>query len=112
MTVAVPDATADADSLFSKLMKKLAERDFEPTLEITLSTSKAHWVQDGVLHICFDKDGQNLYNYANDASMRTILQEAAKQSIAPITVELEIRREGPVKQKSVKELFGVPIEEI
>ena len=110
--ITVPDASADADELYSKLMKKLAQRDFEPTLEITLSTSKAHWVQDGILHICFDSDGQNLYNYANDASMRTILQEAAKQSIAPYTVELELRRGGMIKQQKVDKLFGVPIEEI
>lgn len=111
--VTVPDATADADELYSRLMSKLREREFEPTLAITLSTSKAHWAEDGVLHICFDKDGQNLYNYVNDASMRPILQEAAQKSIAPYTVELELKALRTVKQKSYKkELLGVPIEEV
>lgn len=110
--ISVPDATADADEMYRKLMKKLSERGYEPTLEITLSTSKAHWLSDGVLHICFDRDGQNLYNYANDASMRTILQDAAKNSIAPYTVELDLKRDGAINQKRKTELFGTPIEEI
>ncbi len=108
----VPDASADADELYNKLMRKLAEREYDPTLAVSLSTSKAHWAEDGVLHICFDRSGRQLYNYANDTAMRTVLNEAAKNSIAPYTVELDLKNTASVRQKSVKELLGVPITEV
>ena len=112
VSVKVPDASDDADELYNKLLAQLKAPGCEPTAGITLSTSKAHWIKDGALHICFDIEGQNLYNYANEPFIRTAINEAAEKSIAPYTVELEIRREGRIESGGVKTLFGVAIQDI
>ncbi len=110
--VTVPPATANADELFNRLMSKLKEPGVDPTVAITLMTAKAHWLSEGVLHICFDIEGQNLYNYANEPFIRSVIYEAAQQSIAPVTVELDLKREGRIEDGGVRQLFGVPIEDI
>ena len=41
--------------------------------------------------------------------MRQVINKAAAASIAPYTVELELKKHGVIKQDSITELFGVPI---
>ncbi|MBO4563279.1 MAG: DNA polymerase III subunit gamma/tau [Clostridia bacterium] len=106
--VSVPDATPDGDELYSRLHEALMDAD--QTLYFAIETSQAHWVEDGVLHICFDGLSANMYEYANMASMRQIINDTARKTIAPVTVELELRKYGVIKQNTVTELFGVPIE--
>ena len=105
----VPDATPDGDELFGRLHSALADAD--QTLYFAILTSGAHWVEDGVLHICFDRESANMYEYASDAPMRQVLNETARAAIAPYTVELELRKNGVIKQNRITELFGVPIQE-
>ncbi|MCR5808025.1 MAG: DNA polymerase III subunit gamma/tau [Clostridiales bacterium] len=107
--VSVPDASASADELYEKLRAALEKAD--PTMYFALEMSCAHWVEDGALHICFDSKGSNMYDYANEPSMRQLLRETAKSVIAPHTVELDLRKHGVVKQNRITELFGVPIVE-
>lgn len=104
--VELPALTHDAEELYSKLMEEL--RTADETLYIAVGTSRAHWAGEGVLHICFDKKSANMFGLLAEASMRSALNEAAKRSIAPYTVELEMKK-GGIHQNSVKELFGVPI---
>ncbi|MBR0135404.1 MAG: DNA polymerase III subunit gamma/tau [Clostridia bacterium] len=106
--VFVPDATPDGDELYGRLLKALEDSD--QTLFYALQTSQAHWIEDGSLHICFDRLSANMFDYANEASMRQIIKDTAARAIAPYTVELEQKRTGTIKQNTIKELFGVPIE--
>ncbi|MBO4384668.1 MAG: DNA polymerase III subunit gamma/tau [Clostridia bacterium] len=105
--IEVPGAGKQADELYSALLATLENED--PTLYFAMDTSAAHWLSDGVLHILFDKKGTNLYRYACEPAMRSLLRETAKKAIAPVTVELEHRKDGAVRQSTVTELFGVPI---
>ena len=106
----VPDASPDGDQLFERLQTAVGEDD--QTLFFALKTSKAHWIESGALHICFDGNGVNMYNYLCDPASKQKLFEAARRSIAPFTVELELKKHGSIKQNTVTELFGVPIEEV
>ncbi|MCR5610929.1 MAG: DNA polymerase III subunit gamma/tau [Clostridiales bacterium] len=105
--IEVPGAGKQADELYSMLLSALETED--PTLYFAIDTSAAHWLDGGVLHIIFDKKGSNLYHYSCEPSMRSLLNETAKKAIAPVTVELEHKKDGIVRQSAVKELFGVPI---
>ena len=101
-----PPLTADADELYEKFLEALREDD--ETLVVSFGMSKAHWVSEGVLHICFDSSSLALYNYVSNPDSRAKLISAAKRAIAPHTVEVEMKR-GSIRQSFVKELFGVPI---
>ncbi|MBR4658631.1 MAG: DNA polymerase III subunit gamma/tau [Clostridia bacterium] len=101
-----PPLTADADELYEKFLEALREDD--ETLVVSFGMSKAHWVSEGVLHICFDSSSLALYNYVSNPDSRAKLISAAKRAIAPHTVEVEMKR-GNIRQSFVKELFGVPI---
>lgn len=105
--IEVPGAGKHADELYSMLLNALENED--PTLYFAIDTSAAHWLADGVLHILFDKKGTNLYRYATEPAMRSLLIETAKKTLAPVTVELEHKKDGVVRQSSLTELFGVPI---
>lgn len=105
--VSVPDATPDGDSLYEKLRAALMEDD--QTLYFALETSRAHWLKDNVLHICFDGMSANMYEYANDPASRQVLKAAAKRIMAPVTVELELKSGVEIKQNKITELFGFPI---
>ena len=107
--VCVPDATPDGDKLYEKLREAL--RDDEPTLFFALETSQAHWLEDNVLHICFDRWSTNMYEFVSDQASKQALKAAAKKSIAPYTVETELKTGGTIRQNAVTELFGVPIQE-
>ncbi|MBO6061455.1 MAG: hypothetical protein J6P98_04995, partial [Clostridia bacterium] len=104
----LPDSTPDADKLFSDFRSALL--DAEPTVYYLMPGDTAHWVSDKVLHICFNEAGKKGYEYCSIPDIRSILRETAKASIAPYTVEMEVRS-GALKQNKVTELFGVPIEE-
>jgi DNA polymerase-3 subunit gamma/tau len=101
-----PPLTADADELYEKFLEALREDD--ETLVVSFGMSKAHWVSEGVLHICFDSSSLALYNYVSNPDSHAKLISAAKRAIAPHTVEVEMKR-GNIRQSFVKELFGVPI---
>ena len=103
----VPGLTPDADELYNKL--RAALNDADQTLYFAIETSAAHWTEDGSLHICFDSSSANMYEYMTEPSIRRVITEAAKNSIAPVTVELELKKHGAVKQEAITELFGVPI---
>lgn len=104
-----PDLTPDADTVYEMLRSALSEDD--PTIFYAMETAGAHWIENGCLHICFDGLSINMFEYLNEASMRQIINAAAKRSIAPYTVELELRKNGIIKQKKITEIFGVPIQE-
>lgn len=106
----VPDLTPDADELYTKLVDALFEADM--TTCFMIKESSAHWVEDGVLHICFEKGKKNSFDYVSAASAKAMIMELAKRIIAPYTVETELRRGGEIKQNKITELFGVPIVEI
>lgn len=108
-SVEVPDATPDGDELFRKLHEAI--KDTDQTLYYAVQTAQAHWMQDGVLHICYDRSSANMFEYVSDQPMRSLLNEIAKKTIAPYTVATELRRGGVIRQKTVTEIFGVPIEE-
>ena len=107
--VAVPDATPDGDELYSRFTAAL--RDEDQTVYYSVLASAAHWVEKGSLHICFDRTGVNTYNYICDPASKQTARLCAERSIAPYTVEFEIKTQGPVRQNTVTELFGVPIVE-
>jgi DNA polymerase-3 subunit gamma/tau len=106
--VKVPDATPDGDELYNKLHAALM--DVDQTLYFAIETSQAHWLEDGVLHICFDGLSSNMYDYACIPAMKQIINDTAKSAIAPVTVELDLKKHGIIKQDAVTEIFGVPIE--
>lgn len=105
--VKVPDLTPDADEIYGKLRTALS--DLDQTLYFAVETSAAHWVEGKALHICFDSSSSNMYDYMAEPSMRQVINKAAAASIAPYTVELELKKHGVIKQDSITELFGVPI---
>lgn len=105
--VFVPDATPDGDDLYARFIGALKEED--QTIYFSVLASAAHWVQNKVLHICFDRSGVNTYNYICDPASRQTIRRCSEGSIAPYTVEFELRQNGSVKQNTVTELFGVPI---
>lgn len=107
--VKVPDATPDGDELFARLCEGL--KDVDGTLKIIVDMSQAHWVQDGALHICYDMENASMYDYLCDQPVRSMLNEAAKKTIAPYTVMPVVKRGAKIEQNKVTELFGVPIEE-
>ena len=107
--VDVPAMTQDADELFKKLQEYLEQN--EQTLYYVLIAAQAHWLEDRVLHICFDRNGANSYHFLSDAESRAQLNEAAKQAIHPYTVEVELKKNGTIRQEMIRELFGVPIVE-
>ena len=102
----VPAVTDDAEELYKKF--RFALMDIDPTVYYSLDMACAHWVEGKVLHICFDKSAKNMYDYVANAAGRASINEAAKESIAPFTVEPELKM-SEVRQSKVKELFGVPI---
>ena len=103
----VPGLTPDADELYNRLRAALSESD--QTLYYAMETSAAHWTEGGSLHICFDSSSANMYEYMTEPTIRRVITEAAKNSIAPVTVELELKKHGAVRQEAITELFGVPI---
>ncbi len=107
--VKVPDATPDGDELYSRFTEALREDD--QTVYYSVLASAAHWIENGTLHICFDRTGVNTYNYICDPASRQTTRLCAERTIAPYTVEFELKKHGSVKQNSVTELFGVPIVE-
>ncbi len=107
----VPDATPDGDELFERLSRYLDSPDGDKTMLVVLKTSKAHWAEGGVLHICFDSETLKSYSYAGEGATREVLRSAAKKCIQPYTVEIDIRRGGQIKQNKVEKILGIPIEE-
>lgn len=102
----VPAATQSAEELYKKFRAALMEID--PTVYYSLDMASAHWVEGNVLHICFDRSSKNMFDYVSNAAGRASINEAAKASIAPCTVEPELKQH-EVRQSKVTELFGVPI---
>lgn len=102
----IPDASPSADELFRKLVD--AVEAIDPAMPVILGFEAGHWLEGNVLHICYAKDSSFQCDYIQLPDSRESLNEAARASIAPYTVAVEVRA-GSVKQKRVTELLGVPI---
>ncbi|MBQ4447613.1 MAG: DNA polymerase III subunit gamma/tau [Clostridia bacterium] len=106
----VPELTEDADELYSKFRAELKKTD--PSSNATLELSAAHWLEDRTLVICFDSEWAGMVGMFEGQNALQKLAAAAKRSIDPATVRIEVRRGGRIQQKRATELFGVPIKEV
>ena len=107
----VPAATPEAEELFRTFMAALMKTDMMLGIQIQLAA--AHWLENEILFICFDKSKRSNYNYANTPEVKAKLRRAAGESIAPHGVELVLKDGSVVAKKDVPtELFGVEITEV
>ncbi len=103
----IPDASPKAEELFKAFMAAVMRNDI--MLGIQLQLAAAHWCDDELLYICFDKKRSSNYNYLIEAEIKQKLRRVAAESIAPYSIELGSYDAADGPGEFPREVFGVEV---
>lgn len=105
----IPPATPKAEELFKGFMASIMRNDI--MLGMQLQLASAHWCDDEMLYICFDKKRSSNYNYLIEPEVKQKLRRIAAESIAPYGIEIMLSDVAGSTGEIPKELFGVEIKQ-
>lgn len=106
----IPPSNAEAEEIFKKFMAAVMKNDV--LLGVQLQLSSAHWCENGVLFIHFDKKSVNSYNYLSKADVKQKINAIADESVSPIIVKVVLGVPEATNANVPDELYGVKIERI
>lgn len=106
----IPSSSAESEGIFKRFMAAVMKSDV--LLGVQLQLSSAHWCENGILFIHFDKKSVNSYNYLSKADVKQKINAIANESVSPVIVKVVLGVPEITNQNIPDELYGVKIEKI